>query len=80
MIERLAEWYLKRRGRAVLPRCFVGLAVGAGLAVRKRESSGFSQWEVEIPSSGKLWALNNSMILESMALSEPPNNSPPRTA
>jgi hypothetical protein len=59
MFERIAEWYLKRRGRVVLPRFWIGIAV-SGNAVAVETSPG--QWQVSLPCRGFTYALNGSIV------------------
>ncbi len=63
MIERLAAWYLKRRGRCVLPRAFVGLAVGYGQAVLIAGDCDNSIWRVTVPGECLPIALNHAIVM-----------------
>jgi hypothetical protein len=64
MIERLAVWYLERRGRAVLPRNFMGFAVGFGSAIKQHKMSNGTTdvWEIRVPKNSDLIALNYSLV------------------
>jgi hypothetical protein len=64
LIERLAEWYLRRRGRVVLPRLFVGLVVGGNATAWRRKPyfKDVSEWNVTIPECGDVIALNGSTV------------------
>lgn len=59
LVERLCEAFLQRRGRMVLPRLFIGLAVGYGTARQRKDGI----WEVYVPTPpGRLIALNNAIM------------------
>jgi hypothetical protein len=62
MIERLAVWYLSRRGRVVLPFPFIGLVIGYGVATKTGEADGYVESQVSVPKIGKLVALNHSVV------------------
>ena len=62
MIERLAIWYLSRRGRTVLPFPFIGLVIGYGVATKTGDAGGYVEWQVSMPKTGKIIALNNSVV------------------
>ena len=62
--EGVAERFLKRRGRCVLPRAFVGLAVGHGQAVRTGGDADFDNWTVSVPRGFLPIALNNTVMIE----------------
>ena len=65
MLERLAERYLKSRGRCVLPRTFIGLAVGYGQAVRiVVNSDGYDTWTVSVPTGFPPIALNHTIMVQ----------------
>lgn len=63
-LERHAERYLKRRGRMVLPRAFVGLAVGYGQAVRTGGDGDYDNWAVSVPRGFPAIALNHTVMIE----------------
>jgi hypothetical protein len=63
-LERLAEWYLRRRGRVVLPRAFIGMALGYAQAVRLEGDGDYSVYRVEVPAFAKPIVLNNSMLID----------------
>jgi hypothetical protein len=60
MLERLAEWYLNRRGRVVLPRIFVGLVFGNAVATETEPGV----WHVvlDINAPNKYYAMHYSVI------------------
>jgi hypothetical protein len=62
MIERLAVWYLARRGRVVLPFPFIGMAMGFGIAIKIGDDDAYTTWNVSIPKIGRIVALNNSVV------------------
>ncbi len=62
MIERLAIWYLNRRGIVVLPRFFVGIAIGYGTAFLTRHV-GHDLWEVTLPRRSPYVAINNTVVV-----------------
>lgn len=63
VIETLAEWYLKRRGRVVLPRAFVGVAFGFCRVYRDDERNAFTVLPMWSPGFGAVIALNNTTII-----------------
>lgn len=63
-LEDRAEQYLKRRGRCVLPRAFVGLAVGHGQAVKTSSDAYYDNWAVSVPRGFPPIALNNTVMIE----------------
>ena len=63
VLERWAERYLAHRGRAILPRAFIGFAIGCGTASKtKYGSDHFEVWEVIVPKSSRIIALNHSVV------------------
>ena len=42
--DRLAQWHLARRGIVVLPRTFIGLAIGYGQAIKLATDGDFSTY------------------------------------
>ncbi len=62
MMENLAIRYLTRRGWTVLPRTFVGMALGCAAATKVETGLVYTSWRVMIPKDGHLIALNNTMI------------------
>ena len=62
-LEGWAERYLAWRGRVVLPRAFVGMAIGYSQAVKIEGNSDFNVYRVEVPAFAKPIALNHSMII-----------------
>ncbi len=64
IIEKAAVWYLSRKGRVVLPRIWIGMALGFGAAFSHEpvEQDKPSVWTVSLPPGGRLYALNHSMI------------------
>ena len=62
--EGFAERYLKHRGRCVLPRAFIGLAVGHGQAVRIGGDADFDNWTVSVPRGFPAIALNHTVMIE----------------
>ena len=62
-LEDRAERYLKRRGRMVLPRAFIGLAVGYGQAVKIATDGDYDTWTVSVPCGFPPIALNNTMMI-----------------
>ena len=63
IIERMAEAYLSRRGRVVLPRMFNGLAIGHAEAVCISQDEISSHWQITLNSKPDLIALNRSLII-----------------
>jgi hypothetical protein len=62
IVERLAVWYLERRGRFVLPFPFIGMVVGYAVATKTGEDDSCVEWEVRMPKIGRLVVLNNSVV------------------
>ena len=62
MIEQLAIWYLKRQGVFILPRTFIGFAIGYCTAIKTGEDADYDQWQMIVPKCGKIIALNHSII------------------
>ena len=62
-LEGFAERYLKSRGRCVLPRAFIGLAVGHGQAVKIASDGDYDTWTVSVPCGFPPIALNNTMMI-----------------
>jgi hypothetical protein len=62
MLERLAEWYLTRRGRVVLPRAFVGFAVGNCVVTKTGSDGIYDVWQMLSPKGFPYIALNRSMV------------------
>ena len=62
MLEVLAERYLHWRGRVVLPRAFVGFAVGNCIVMWKGCDSVSDEWQVFSPKGFPFIALNNSIV------------------
>lgn len=61
MLERLAMWYLAKRGITVLPRDFVGMALGMATAVQQHPNL----WQVCAITSDadfKIIALNHTVV------------------
>lgn len=68
MLEKLAEWYLKRCGRVVPSRYFSGMIIGgpASSARCVGVSNGMSSWNVDIPQRAiELIALDSARIYSS---------------
>jgi hypothetical protein len=63
-LERLARWYLARRGIVTLPRTFVGLAIGYGQAIKLTSDGDFATYNVEVPAFAKPIILNNSLLID----------------
>jgi hypothetical protein len=63
IIERLAVWYLKRRGVAILPRAFIGFATGYCTATKTGEAGTYDEWMLIVPKVGRIIALNNSILI-----------------
>lgn len=61
MIERLAIWYLKRRGLYVLPHGFVGMIIGGNAVAVEEEYDGI--FIVTLPSRRPVIALNGSQVM-----------------
>jgi hypothetical protein len=61
-IERLAEGYLNKRGRVVLPRVFTGVAFGHCVAIKTGGDETYDHWDVITPKEGRLYALNNCYV------------------
>jgi hypothetical protein len=55
--EYLAESYLKRRGRLVVPRCFIGVIVGNAIVTGKPD-----KMLVSVPFASEVIALNGSIV------------------
>jgi hypothetical protein len=64
LIERWALSYLTRRGMVVLPRAFVGMALGYSQAVKLEGNGDFNVYRVEVPAFAKPIILNNSMLID----------------
>ena len=62
--DRLARWHLARRGIVVLPRTFIGLAIGYGQAIKLATDGDFSTYNVEVPAFAKPIILNNSILID----------------
>lgn len=66
MIERLARWYLSRRGCVVLSPGWRGLAIGGGMAFSTEmvdpDSAKASEWTVHLGPFSQFIALNHSLI------------------
>ena len=63
IIERWALSYLTRRGMVVLPRSFVGMAIGHAQAVKVECNGDFNVYRVEVPAFAKPIVLNNSLLI-----------------
>lgn len=64
-LERLAEWYLERRGRMVLPRMFFGMAIGGYASAFKIGGTGqYDEYQVMIMKGSQLIAMTNSIITD----------------
>lgn len=65
MFERIAIWYFRRLGRIVLPRYFIGLAIGgAAIAEIENVQDGWTTYKVLVPSIGDAIVLNRSILLD----------------
>ncbi|HEV8503651.1 MAG TPA: hypothetical protein VGR63_18920 [Casimicrobiaceae bacterium] len=64
LIERWALAYLKRRGMVVLPRAFVGMALGYSQAVKLEGDNDINVYRVEVPAFAKPIILNHSMLID----------------
>lgn len=66
MMEQLAVWYLARRGRVVLPRFFIGFAVGFATAVKQKgaDTNTYDVWQIDVPKHCDIIALNNSLVVD----------------
>jgi hypothetical protein len=64
IIERWALSYLTRRGMVVLPRAFVGMALGYSQAVKLGSNGDFVTYRVEVPAFAKPIVLNHSMLID----------------
>lgn len=64
IIESLCVRYLKKRGRVVLPRMFVGMAFGnCEVHERDNQLSSHARFDVFMPRGGGIIALNHTMVL-----------------
>jgi hypothetical protein len=60
MMERFAVWYLQRRGRVVMPRVWIGLAISGDAIAQEIEPY---TWQVILPPVPPLlMAFNGSMV------------------
>jgi len=64
LLDQLAEWWLRRRGRMVLPPDFYGLAVSNCHV----QSVADGVYEVTLPHGGGIAALNHSIVNAQHAL------------
>ena len=62
MFEALAEWYLKRVGRIVLPRIFVGVAFGHCHVYRDHKRNAYTVLPMWLPEAGTVIALNRTVL------------------
>ena len=62
VLEQLAEWYLHRRGRHVLPRTFFGLAVGYCYVRYDEAHNTFEVMPIHPQSMNTIIALNHSVV------------------
>ena len=63
MLERLAEWYLERRGRTVLSSTFIGMAIGGyAQAIKIGDDGSYDCYRVMILKCGDVLVLNHSML------------------
>lgn len=62
-MEALAEWYLRRCGRVVLPRAFAGVAFGHCHVYHDSERNTFMVLPMWSPGLGTVIALNNTTII-----------------
>jgi len=67
MFEQLAEWYLQRRGRTVLPRIFIGIVFGGCVAQRVESDGRYDHWTVIVPSCGQLVTMTSSQVIYGQA-------------
>ena len=63
MLELLAIRYLRWRGLMVLPRTFVGFAIGFGQAVEVGGDGDNEVWRVEVPVGSVPIGLNHSVVV-----------------
>lgn len=61
-LERLAAWYLRRRGRVVLPVPFVGMAIG-GNALALRHRDGFT-YTVMLQPGAPVVVMSGSSVID----------------
>lgn len=64
VIERLAIRYLRWRGMVVLPRAFVGFAIGWGTAVRIASDEEMDTYRIEVPCCGVRVILNHALVID----------------
>ena len=64
VLESWAIRYLQWRGVTVLPRTFVGMAIGYSQAVLIEATDETNVYRVEVPSFAKPIILNNSMLVK----------------
>ena len=62
-LDRLATWWLKRRGVTVLPRPFIGMALGYATAQRLAVDGVYAHWQVTVPKGFPPIVLNNSIVM-----------------
>ena len=63
MIETLAEWYLKKCGRVVLPRAFIGVAFGLCHVYHDSERNKYTVMPMWSPGRGTIIGLNGTIIM-----------------
>jgi hypothetical protein len=63
VIERLAIWYLKRRGMCVLPPGFIGFAVGYAQVFKRGGDQHCDHWSMITPKNCKIIALTHSTVI-----------------
>lgn len=59
MFERLAEWYLQRCGKFIIPYTFVGIAFGYAEAVEAPPGV----WTVIVPQHSRIISVNHSIVI-----------------
>ncbi|WP_024517034.1 hypothetical protein [Bradyrhizobium sp. Tv2a-2] len=62
-LERIAVQFLKRRGRFILPRVFVGIAVGYATVLREKVGDG-AVYYIYMPPGHELMALNHTTVID----------------
>lgn len=63
-MEVLAEWYLKRIGRVVLPRWFVGVAFGQCHVIYDQERNKYTVLPLWADSVGTVICLNQTVLMK----------------